>query len=53
MKLSKVRNTLYKAARALGDASAVASGDPKKVARRGKNKIVGRLLGPFWRKLWR
>lgn len=49
----KIRGALYKMARALGDAGAVASGDPKKVARRGKNKLVGRLLGPFWRRLWK
>ena len=34
---------------------AVASGDPKRIGRRAKNKILGRALGRsgFWRTLWR
>jgi hypothetical protein len=39
----------------LGDAEALASGNRKRIARRAKNKILGRALGRsgFWRFLWR
>jgi hypothetical protein len=51
----KLRGFLYKSARTLGDVEAVASGDPKRITRRAKNKILGRALGRsgFWRFLWR
>ncbi len=45
----KLINQLYKAARIANDASKLASGDPKKIARRAKNKIIGRKLV---RRLW-
>jgi hypothetical protein len=50
-----LRRSLYRSARILGDVEAVSSGDPKRVARRAKNKIAGRALGRsgFWRFLWR
>jgi hypothetical protein len=50
-----LRSLLYKSARTLGDAEAVASGDPKRITRRVKNKVLGRALGRsgFWRFLWR
>ena len=50
---------LYKAARVSADVHAVEktvqTGDPKYVARRAKNKVVGRSLGKagVWRKLWK
>lgn len=46
---------LYRAARTSNDVSALASGDPKRIARRGANKLIGRTLarGGFWRMLWR
>ncbi len=46
---------LFRLARLSADAKAVASGDPKRIGRRAKNKLAGRLLGPagIWRRLWR
>ena len=45
-------NTLYRLSRAVRDAEIIASRDPKKIARRLKNKWLGRHLGRLWR-LWR
>jgi len=46
---------MYVAARLANDISTLASGDPRRVARRAKNKIIGRALGRagLWRLLWR
>ena len=51
----KLRSALYRSARTLGDAEALASGDPKRIERRAKNKLLGRALGRagIWRYLWR
>ena len=50
-----LRSSLYRSARILGDMQAVASGNPKRIERRAKNKLVGRALGRagIWRYLWR
>ena len=49
------RGSLYRSARVLGDAQALASGNRRRITRRAKNKLVGRALGRsgFWRFLWR
>ncbi len=46
---------LFRTARTVDTAEALASGDPRKIARRGKNLALGRLLGRggFWRWLWK
>jgi hypothetical protein len=43
----------FRVARLSATTRAVASGNPRRIARRGKNIIVGRALGPVWRRLWR
>lgn len=46
---------MYRAARLANDVSVIASGNPHRIARRAKNRIVGRALGRagLWRLLWR
>jgi hypothetical protein len=46
---------MYAAARLANDVSTLASGDPRRISRRAKNKIVGRALGRagLWRLLFR
>jgi hypothetical protein len=46
---------LFKAARLSASASAIASGKPKRIARRAKNVAVGRVLARagIWRRLWK
>jgi hypothetical protein len=46
---------MYAAARLANDVTTLASGNPHRIARRAKNKIVGRALGRagLWRLLWR
>jgi hypothetical protein len=45
---------MYRAARLANDVSVLASGNPSRIARRARNKIVGRALGRsgLWRALW-
>lgn len=40
---------LFKAARTCRDISVVASGSPRKVVRRARNKVLGRRLGRLFR----
>jgi len=47
--MSKLVSGLYKLARVVNDISKVASGDPKKIIRRVKNKFIGRKL---IKKIW-
>jgi len=52
--MSKLVSMLYKLARAANDFSKVASGNPKKIARRVKNKFVGKKLNKHIGKfLWK
>lgn len=55
MARSSLTRSLYRAARISSNISAVASGKPSRVARRGKNIVVGRALGRagVWRSLWK
>jgi hypothetical protein len=45
---------MYRAARVANDVSVLASGNPNRITRRARNRIVGRALarGGFWRLLW-
>lgn len=47
-------SNMYRAARLANDASVLASGNPNRIARRAKNKIIGRAMarGGLWRLLW-
>lgn len=50
-----ITSSLFKAARLSASVSALASGNPKRIQRRAKNILVGRMLGRagVWRRLWR
>lgn len=47
-------SNLYGTARLANDISTLASGNPNRIARRVRNRIVGRALGRagIWRLLW-
>ncbi len=47
--LGKTVSFLYNIARMANDVEKISSGDPKKIARRAKNKYIGKKLV---RKLW-
>jgi hypothetical protein len=55
MRRRSLVSSLYRAARLANDVSVLASGNPKRITRRAKNKILGRALGRagVWRMLWR
>jgi len=48
--MSKTVSFLYKLARTANDIEKLSSGDPKRIARRAKNKYIGRK---FIRKAWK
>jgi hypothetical protein len=47
-------SNLYRAARVANDVSALASGNPHRIARRARNRIIGRAAARagLWRLLW-
>jgi len=52
--MKRIAPGLYRLARKVNDAEALASLNPVRIARRAKNNLVGRwlggkLLGKFWR----
>jgi len=55
MRRPRLSSKLFRLARQVDDVEAIASGDPKRVARRAENKVVGRLLARtgVWRRLFR
>jgi hypothetical protein len=48
-------SALFRSARRVDDLEALASGNPKRIERRVKNRLIGRALGRlgFWRWLWK
>jgi hypothetical protein len=55
MKRRGLVSSLYRTARMANDISVLASGSPRRITRRAKNKILGRALGRagLWRLLWK
>ena len=49
----RLSDILYRTSRTARDVEAIESGDPKRIARRVKNRIVGRFLSRILRGLWR
>jgi len=47
--MSKSVSFLYRLARLANDVQKLSTGDPKRIARRAKNKVIGRKL---IRKIW-
>ncbi|MGH2466699.1 MAG: hypothetical protein ACRDGL_03085 [Candidatus Limnocylindrales bacterium] len=47
-------SNMYRAARLANDVSTLASGNPHRIARRARNKIIGRAMARsgIWRLLW-
>jgi hypothetical protein len=54
MRRRSLVSQMYRAARVANDVSTLTSGNPHRIARRARNKIVGRALGRagIWRALW-
>ena len=48
----RVSDELYRASRTARDIETVASGNPQRIARRIRNKIVGHFIGRWLRRLW-
>jgi len=50
-----ITRALYRAARISNNVSAMASGNPRRMARRAKNIAVGRAFrrAGIWRRLWK
>ncbi len=53
MSVHKTRGLLYKAARLLGDLSAVSSDSPKKMTKRAGRRVIGRAAGKALRKIFK
>jgi hypothetical protein len=51
----RLSSRLFRWARVATDVEALASGRPSRILRRGKNRVLGRLMGRagIWRRLWR
>jgi len=49
IEMSKKSRKIYKFARTINDLETLASGDPKRIARRARNKVLGRMLGKLFR----
>jgi hypothetical protein len=51
----RITTRLFKLARLSATASALTSGNPKRIAHRAKNVVVGRVLSRlgFWGRLWK
>jgi hypothetical protein len=54
MRSRSLVSQMYLAARLANDVSTLASGNPNRIARRARNKIVGRALARagIWHALW-
>ena len=52
--MGSLTRSLYKAARLSNTMGAIASGNPRRIARRGRNVFVGRSMARagIWRALW-
>ena len=50
-----ITRALYRAARISNNLSALASGNPRRIARRAKNVAIGRIFARagIWRNLWK
>ncbi len=44
-----ISSLLYKMARKSRDIQVLASGNPKRIGRRAKNKFLGRRMGKLWK----